>query len=83
MSEWTYKCEKNATNSIKQEILHILSIGVTEVRQDCTRSLKFSNIDVQQDYLSKTELIWLLFEVPFISFSVRETSRLYLCFIIK
>ena len=37
-----------------------------------------------EDYLSKKELVWLLFEVSFIYFSVRETSiESFLCFIIR
>ena len=44
-------------------MLHILTIAVGEIIHACIRDLKLSNIDVQREYLSKKEQIWLLCEV--------------------
>ena len=57
----------------KQEMLHVLTIAIKEIVHTCTSNLKYSNIDVQQAYVSKKVKIWLFYEVSFIFFSGRNT----------
>ena len=44
---------------MKQEMLHISTTSVRDTMHACTRNSKQSNIDFQQDHLSKKEEIWL------------------------
>ena len=44
---------------MKQEMLHISTIAIRDTMHACTRNSKQSNIDFQQDHLSKKEEIWL------------------------
>ena len=60
----------------------ILTVAVRESMPVCIQNSKKWNINVQQDYLSKKEQIWLLNEVSFTLFLFgKKTSGFYLCFI--
>ena len=62
----------------------ILTVAVRESMPVCIQNFKKWNINVQQDYLSKKEQIWLLNEVSFTLFLFgKKTSGFYLCFIIS
>ena len=55
-------------------MLYILTIVIGKIIHACICNLKWiSNIDVQQDYLTKMDKIWLLVKVSFIKFFGRKS----------